>query len=170
MSVRPYRVGRSSAGLGLFATKPFKKRAYIVRYTGRVVTDAESERREARGARYMFEINNAWAIDGSSRRNKARYVNHSCRPNAEALIRKHAVVYKARRRIKPGEEITVDYGKDYFDSYIGASGCRCVKCREKRNEKARKRYRKLKRMLKRGRKSAKRAASTKKRASRRTRR
>ena len=136
MSRRPYRVGRSSAGLGLFATKPFKKGAFVVRYMGRRVTDAESERREARGAKYMFEINAAWAIDGSSRRNIARYVNHSCRPNAEALTRrKHRIVYVARRRIKPDEEITVDYGKDYFDAYIKKSGCRCAKCKEKRSEK-----------------------------------
>lgn len=144
MSRRPYRVGRSSAGLGLFATKPFKKGEYIVAYRGQVVTDAESERREMRGARYMFEINSHWAIDGSSRRNVARYVNHSCRPNAEAVERrKHRIVYVARRRIKPEEEITVDYGKDYFDAYIKANGCRCLKCREQRREK--RRARRLKR-------------------------
>jgi SET domain-containing protein len=137
MSKRPFRVGRSSAGLGLFATKPFKKGAFVVRYTGRKVTDAESERREARGARYMFEINSFWAIDGSSRSNTARYVNHSCRPNVETIVRDHKVKYVARRRIKPDEEITVDYGKDYFDAYIKAKGCRCIKCREKRNARRR---------------------------------
>jgi SET domain-containing protein len=144
MPQRPLRVGLASAGLGLFATKPFKKGEFIVRYLGQRVTDAESERREARGARYMFEINSFWAIDGSSRRNIARYVNHSCRPNAEALERRrHRIVYVARRRIKPDEEITVDYGKDYFDSYIKKSGCRCAKCREKKNERRRKRRRTL---------------------------
>jgi SET domain-containing protein len=154
VSKRPYCVGRSSAGLGLFATKPFKKGAFVVAYRGRIIPDAESERREARGARYMFELNTRWTIDGSSRRNTARYVNHSCRPNVEARIRKRYIAYVARRRIKPEEEITVDYGKDYFDSYITASGCRCAKCREKRNEKARKRYRKLKRERARKRKRA----------------
>ena len=64
----------------------------------------------------MFEINSRWTIDGSSRRNVARYVNHSCRPNVEAIERRGGViVYVARRRIKPDEEITVDYGRDYFD-------------------------------------------------------
>ena len=136
MSKRPFRVGRSSAGLGLFATKPFKKGEFVVRYTGRRVTDAESAKREARGARYMFEINSHWAIDGSSRRNLARYVNHSCRPNAEAVERrKHRIVYVARRRIKPEEEITVDYGKEYFDGFIKQKGCRCAKCAEKRRAK-----------------------------------
>jgi SET domain-containing protein len=134
MPSHPYRVGRASAGLGLFAEKEFKKGTFIVAYTGRRVTDAESERREARGARYMFEINSRWAIDGSSRRNIARYVNHSCRPNAEAVERRrHRIVYIARRRIEPGEEITVDYGKDYFEAFIKDKGCRCAACHSNRN-------------------------------------
>jgi SET domain-containing protein len=129
---RPYRIGRSKTGLGLFATHEIKKGAFIVAYRGRRVTDAESARRETRGARYMFELNTRWAIDGSSRRNTARYVNHACRPNAEARIRKWKIAYVARRKIRPDEEITVDYGKEYFDGYIKAKGCRCVACREKR--------------------------------------
>ena len=130
MSQSSFHVGRSSAGLGLFANRLFKKGEFVVRYKGRRVTDAESERREARGARYMFEINSFWAIDGSSRSNIARYVNHSCRPNVEAVERrKHRIVYVARRKIKPGEEITVDYGKDYFNAFIKKKGCRCAKCR-----------------------------------------
>jgi SET domain-containing protein len=130
---RPYRVGRSRAGLGLFASKPFRKREYIVTYRGRRIRSKEADRLEARGSRYMFEINSRWTIDGSKRWNVARYVNHSCRPNAEAVERKGPrIVYVARRRIKPGEEITVDYGKDYFAAFIGKSRCRCDKCRERR--------------------------------------
>ena len=135
-----YRVGRSRTGLGLFATKPFRKRQYIVTYRGRRISNDEAERMEARGSRYLFEINSRWTIEGSTRTNRARYVNHSCRPNAEAVQRKGPIiVYVARRRIKPGEEITVDYGKDYFDSFIGKSRCRCDKCRERRAERQAKR-------------------------------
>jgi uncharacterized protein len=128
---RPYRIARSSAGLGLFATKPYKKGDYIVTYRGRRITNAEAEELEARGSRYMFEINSRWTIDGSSRWNVARYVNHSCRPNAEALERKRRIVYVARRKIAPEEEITVDYGKDYFDAFITKKGCRCAACRSR---------------------------------------
>jgi SET domain-containing protein len=139
-----YRVGRSRTGLGLFATRPFRKRQYIVTYRGRRIRNDEADRMEARGARYLFEINSRWTIEGSTRTNRARYVNHSCRPNAEALERKGPIiVYVARRRIKPGEEITVDYGKDYFDSFIGRSRCRCDKCRERRAESQAKRRAKL---------------------------
>jgi uncharacterized protein len=159
VSKRSFRVGRSVTGLGLFATAPFKKGEFVVRYTGRRIADAESKKREARGARYMFEINSHWAIDGSSRRNLARYVNHSCRPNVETAVRKHRVLYIARRRIKPDEEITVDYGKEYFDAYLKANGCRCAHCREKRNARRRANRRKKLRALSRAKNKTKNPAS-----------
>ena len=81
---RKYRIGRSKTGLGLYATKPFRKREYIVTYRGRRIRNEEADRLEARGSRYMFEINTRWTIDGSRRWNVARYVNHSCRPNVPA--------------------------------------------------------------------------------------
>jgi uncharacterized protein len=130
---RRYRIGRSNTGLGLFAIKPLKKGDYIVTYRGRRITNAEADELEAKGSRYMFEINSRWTIDGSSRWNIARYVNHSCRPNAEAVERKRRIVYIARRKIKPEEEITVDYGKAYFDAFITKKGCRCAACRQKRS-------------------------------------
>lgn len=130
-----FRIGRSKTGFGLFATKPFRKREYIVAYRGRRIPNDVADALEARGSRYMFEINSRWTIDGTSRANKARYVNHSCRPNAEAVGRGRGIVYIARKRIKPDEEITVDYGRNYFDAYIGKSKCRCEKCHERRNER-----------------------------------
>jgi uncharacterized protein len=137
----PYRVSRSSAGLGLFAVKPIKKRAYIVTYRGRLLKTDAADELERRGSKYMFEINSRWTIDGASRRNLARYVNHSCRPNAEAVQRKLKIVYVARRKIKADEEITVDYGKDYFNAFIKKHGCRCAACHRKSEVKRSKRNR-----------------------------
>jgi SET domain-containing protein len=146
VSKRPYRIARSRTGLGLFANKPFRKREYIVTYRGRLLANEEAERLETRGSRYMFEINSRWTIDGSSRSNVARYVNHSCRPNAEAIERRGPkIVYIARKRIKPDEEITVDYGKDYFAAFIGKSRCKCDKCRERRAERQANRRARLRR-------------------------
>ncbi len=117
----------------MFAVKPYRRREYVVTYRGRKIANAEADRLEARGSRYMFEINSRWTIDGSSRWNRARYVNHSCRPNVEAIERRGGViVYVARKRIRPDEEITVDYGKDYFAAFITKSRCQCDKCRERR--------------------------------------
>ena len=131
MSSRSFRVGRSATGLGLFATKLIKRAAYITTYRGRRISTEESERRERRGAKYMFELNKRWVIDGSPRWNVARYINHSCRPNAKPEIRKGRIVLIALRSIAPGDEITYDYGRDYFNFFFKKSGCRCMACRTK---------------------------------------
>ena len=128
-SSRKVRIGRSQAGLGLFAQKPIAKKAYIVAYQGKRIPTKEAHRREREGnARYMFEINARWTIDGSSRRNLGRYANHACRPNCEPVLRKGKIVLIALRDIAPGEEIAYDYGKDYFALFIAPLGCRCAAC------------------------------------------
>src|ERR1700729_3569033 len=106
MSSRSFRVGRSLTGLGLFATKLIKRAAYIATYRGRRVSVEEAYRREQRGAKYMFQLNSRWVIDGSPRWNVARYINHSCWPNAKPITRKGRIVFVALRLIAPGEEIT----------------------------------------------------------------
>jgi len=129
MSARTVRVGRSTTGLGLFAARPIANKATIVTYRGKRIPTAEAHRRERRsGAKYMFEVNRRWSIDGSSRRNLGRYLNHSCAPNAEAVLRAGKIVFVALRVIAPGEEITLDYGEEYFELYIEPSGCRCAAC------------------------------------------
>jgi SET domain-containing protein len=129
MSLRTVRVGRAATGLGLFAVKPIAAKAYIVTYRGKRIPTAEAQRREREGsAKYMFEINRQWTIDGSSRRNLGRYINHACRPNCEAVMRKGQMEFVALRDIAPGEEITLDYGKEYFDLFIAPLGCRCAAC------------------------------------------
>lgn len=76
----------------------------------------------------MFEIDEEYAIDGSARSNIARYINHSCRPNAEAFVTGKRIWIWSRKIIRAGEEITIDYGTDYFDEHIEPKGCRCKKC------------------------------------------
>jgi uncharacterized protein len=132
MYSRSYRVGRSVTGLGLFAIKRIKRAAYIAAYRGRRITTEESDRREARGARYMFALNKRWVIDGSPRWNAARYINHSCRPNAKPVGRKGGIVIVALRQIEPDEEITYDYGRDYLKSFLAEGGCQCAACRRKK--------------------------------------
>lgn len=128
---RAYRIGRARTGLGCFATREIGKDELIDHYRGQKVDNKTADERDNR---YMFEINSRWTIDGSNRRNLARYFNHSCRPNAESDVKGHKVIIVARRKIKPGEEITYDYGKDYFDIFLKPVGCQCEKCREKRAE------------------------------------
>jgi SET domain-containing protein len=129
-----FRVGRSRTGLGLFAAAPIRKGAFIVEYKGRKLTTAQADKLEARGNRYLYEINSRWTIDGTTRRNLARYANHSCRPNAESHRIGHKVILRAIKIIKPGDEITYSYGRDYFINVIMPRGCKCAKCRKKRSD------------------------------------
>jgi len=94
----PFRVGRSETGLGLFATDVIEKGAFIIEYIGPRISSEEVSRR--RNTRYLFEINSRWTIDGSPRWNTARYINHACRPNAEAVVSRGRIRIKAIKRIK----------------------------------------------------------------------
>ena len=126
---RSFRVGRSRTGLGLFASEPIAKGALIVEYRGRrIPTPRAQEIERQRGSKYMFEIDARWTIDGSSRRNLARYVNHSCEPNAEAELVRGRMMYRALQTIPASEEITIDYGEEYYDLYLAKPGCRCATC------------------------------------------
>lgn len=124
-----YRVKRSSAGLGLFATADIRKGKTIIEYIGYVL---DPKRDDERSNRYIFNVHKRKDIDGSPRWNTARYVNHSCRPNSEAIDRGARIFYAAKRGIKAGEEITIDYGKEYWNDWIKPIGCRCEKCKEKK--------------------------------------
>ena len=77
---RAFRIGRSRTGLGLFATAPIKKRAFIVEYKGRKLTTEQANKLEARGNRYLYEINSRWTIDGTSRKNLGRTLRKSFVP------------------------------------------------------------------------------------------
>ena len=125
---RRYRIGRSKAGLGLFAVKPIRRGDFIAFYSGRLIDNDEADRL---WTKYMFEVNSRWTVDGSSRRNVARYINHSCKPNAETDIKKHKIIITAIKNIYPGDEITYSYGRGYFDTFIKDKGCRCMACKTK---------------------------------------
>jgi hypothetical protein len=117
-------VRRARAGLGLFAKAPIPKGACIIEYTGKLLTKEEYQ---ASNSRYLWDIGPGKTLDGSPRSNKARYINHSCKPNCDPNVYKRRVYIHALRDIKPGEELSYNYGKDYFDEYIGKN-CRCLKC------------------------------------------
>lgn len=124
---KDYVVKKSSAGLGLFAARDYKKGEYIIDYTGEKISDAEGDRR---GGKYLFSLNKDWMLDGKGRENTARYINHSCRPNCypELDEEEERVRIFAKRHIAAGEEFTYNYGKQYFDLEIKPHGCRCKKC------------------------------------------
>ncbi len=110
-------------GTGVYAARDFKKGEKIIEYKGEKITKKESERRAEEqlrkhkknpqeGAVYIFELNKKYDLDGNIPENKAKYINHSCDPNAEAINEKGRIWIVAKKKIKKGEEITYNYGYD----------------------------------------------------------
>lgn len=120
-------------GYGCFAIKTIPKDTRILQYVGEKITKTESNRRgllqEERakkngdGLVYIFELNKRYDIDGNVPENTARYVNHSCEPNCEAVNIRGRIWYVALRDIEEGEEVFIDYGYD-MEHFLDHP-CRC---------------------------------------------
>lgn len=123
------RVGKSLSGKGVFAMEEIPKGKRIIEYIGRSVP---VEEQGTIAGRYLFWTGRKKMIDGNIKENLARYINHSCRPNCEADGPSGKVFIYSIRKIKVGEELTYDYGEEYFEDYIKPVGCKCVKCRSKK--------------------------------------
>ena len=126
---KKYHVKRSNAGLGLFATADIAKGEFIIEYTGEAISHEEADRR---GGRYLFTLNERIVLDGKGREHIARYINHACDPNAEAVVENdaHIMIY-ALKNIIVGEEISYDYGVEYVKDIIQEEGCLCRSCYKK---------------------------------------
>ncbi len=123
-----YATKRTAAGLGFFTLVPIREDKEIIEYTGPVLTREEADKK---GGKYLMAIDEEYLIDGSPRSNPARYINHSCEPNAKAYRSGVRVWIWSIKDISAGEEITYDYGKKYFDDFIKPLGCKCEKCIKK---------------------------------------
>ncbi len=130
--MKKVRVGRGLSGLGLFAREDIRRGQRVIEYTGDRIDDAEADRRSNR---YIFVVAKNLNIDGSPRSNSARYANHACRPNCTDRIEGKRVFYYAVRNIRAGEELTIDYGREYYDHFIAPKGCRCGSKRHRKVKK-----------------------------------
>jgi len=109
-------------GNGVFAVQPLKKGDRVIEYKGRRRTheqvDADDTGDVESGHTFLFTLNDDYVIDANYEGNDARWINHSCDPNCEAVIeeaegderRNDKVFIEAIRNIKPGEELTYNYG------------------------------------------------------------
>ncbi|MCB9032070.1 MAG: SET domain-containing protein [Chitinophagales bacterium] len=131
------KVKKSDTGLGLFAAEDIKKNKIIIEYTGERISMKEANKR---GGRYLFGVTKKIVIDAKDRKHTARYINHACKPNAEAEhdTTEDRIFIRSLRKIKEGEEITYDYGKEYLEDLIGKKNCLCRHCVEKREKKEKK--------------------------------
>ncbi|KKW19866.1 MAG: hypothetical protein UY63_C0005G0049 [Parcubacteria group bacterium GW2011_GWA2_51_10] len=117
---------RPGLGHGLFATANLSKGDFVLEYTGKKIPTKLADEITSR---YLFEIDRKWTVDGSVQSNLARYINHSCEPNCECVLEGGRILIYASRDIEKGEELSFDYGEEYFDEYIKPMGCKCHKCR-----------------------------------------
>ena len=109
-------------GNGVFAAAPIRKGERVIEYKGRRRTHEEVDNDVGgdvdSGHTFLFTLNDDWVIDASYEGNDARWINHSCDPNCEALIeedeggdsRKDRVFIEAIRDIRPGEELSYNFG------------------------------------------------------------
>lgn len=123
------RVKKSKAGKGLFAEEDIPRDVCIIEYIGKPISE---EKAAEDNGKYYFELSPRKTIDGNIKENIARYINHSCLGNCEAIGPNGRIFIFSRRKIKAGEELTYDYGKEYFDRHIKPFGCRCDKCAKKK--------------------------------------
>ena len=109
-------------GNGVFATAPIARGEEIIEYKGKLLTPDEADTLYGDGGEtghtFLFTLNEKYVIDANQRGNTARWINHSCAPNCRAVVeesasgdpRRDKVKIEAIRHIKPGDELTYDYG------------------------------------------------------------
>jgi uncharacterized protein len=110
-------------GLGGFARTAIAKGTRILEYVGERISASESSRRCEDDNQYIFALSPEQHLDGNVAWNPARFINHSCAPNCEAQMENDRIWIVASRDIRPGDEITFNYGYD-LESYRDYP-CRC---------------------------------------------
>ena len=133
---KAYKIKSSKiAGRGGFATRAIKKGERLMEYLGERVSHAVADSRydDAKYAlhhTFLFAVNRSVVIDAAVNGNDARFLNHSCAPNCEALIEKSRVFIEAIRDIAKGEELLYDYaytrdGSETDEEEFQLYACRC---------------------------------------------
>ena len=110
-------------GRGGFAAREIPGGTHVIEYLGNRITKDESVQRCAENNEYIFALNNYTDLDGNVDWNPARFLNHSCAPNCEALVQAERIWIVSLRNIREGEELTFNYGYDLED--YRDYPCRC---------------------------------------------
>lgn len=141
MRARPFRIGPSPIhGRGVFATRRIPAGVRLVEYAGERLTPAEADARhpdDEAGSHhtFLFAIDDAIVIDAAVGGNAARWINHSCEPNCDAVIDDGRIWIETIRDVASGEELAYDYAyvlpgrhtpraKKRFPCHCGAARCR----------------------------------------------
>lgn len=126
-------------GLGAFAIYPIPEGMRMIEYAGERLTPEQADRRypDSEGVHHtmLFAIDDKVVVDAAVDGNEARFINHSCDPNCDAVIDEGRIWIEAIRDIEPGEELAYDYAyqlperhtpalKKKYPCNCGASNCR----------------------------------------------
>jgi SET domain-containing protein len=150
---RPIKMVQSKIhGRGVIATRDIPAGERLVEYVGEIITPGEADRRypfdeDSPHHTFLFSVNSRKIIDAAHHGNVARWINHSCDPNCEALIEKGRVFIYSLRDIKKGEELVYDYWfvldephtqkmKAIYPCRCGSKKCRGTILADKRKAKA----------------------------------
>jgi SET domain-containing protein len=138
----PYFEVRQSAiqGKGAFATRNIRKGTRLIEYLGQRITWRTADKRYddekmGRHHTFLFTVDDKTVIDAAVNGNDARFLNHSCDGNCEAIEDRKRIFIEARRSIKAGDELLYDYQYERTDDHTEEDerfyACRCgsSKCR-----------------------------------------
>jgi SET domain-containing protein len=136
MAVGALAIKRSKiAGRGGFAARDIRKGERIIEYLGERISHAVADDRYDDFAKkvhhtFLFAVNRRVVIDAAVNGNEARFLNHSCAANCEAVIEGSRVFIDAKQDIAKGAELCYDYaytrdGSETDADEFGVYGCRC---------------------------------------------
>ena len=138
----PYFEVRTSKiqGKGAFAIRNIRKGTRLIEYLGQRISWRTADKRYddekmGRHHTFLFTVDDKVVIDAAVNGNDARFLNHSCDGNCEAITERKRIFIEARRSIKAGEELLYDYQyertEDHTEEDEKFYACRCgsPKCR-----------------------------------------
>ena len=122
-------------GRGVYAEKFISKGTRIIEYAGERIPWADTSDDEDNSHTFIFGLGNGAVINPEVGGNEARWINHSCDPNCEAIEEDDRIFIYALRDIEPGEELAYDYALEIdepitkksqkeFECRCGSPGCR----------------------------------------------
>jgi SET domain-containing protein len=116
-------------GQGVYAVQSIPKGTRIIEYTGERVSWEDAPDDDNDPHTFNFGLENGKVINPGVGGNDARWINHSCDPNCEAVEEDDRVFIYAIRDIQAGEELLYDYQLEIDEPITDASrkkfACQC---------------------------------------------
>jgi SET domain-containing protein len=123
LAIRPSRIHR----WGVFALEPIPSGVKVIEYTGERIARREAKRRSTRDLHFLFDVDKYWKVDGAVGGSGAERINHCCDPSLFARILRGRIFYFSQRRIRAGEELSIDYrfseDEERVPCHCGAKNC-----------------------------------------------